>query len=186
MKKSELPQTNHYLSPGQGGGRWITWFLGGMEGGSFCSSPSIHPFIHLFVFLPIKNEQTLMPTYPTGCKGVVRSGNACSSRGWFTIIFVATVIKSVPTVLDTKGKEREARRLHSITWQTGIGKYIKQVTFWYHWQPRILDTPGVGVTQRGTKSAQIVLNHMTASHFPRVAFVQITCSSVRKISNVSH
>ena len=79
----------------------------------------LHPFIHLFVFSPIKNEQTLMPTYPTGCKGVVRSGNTCSSRGWFTIIFVATVMKSVPTVLDTKGKEREARRLHSITWQTG-------------------------------------------------------------------
>ena len=141
------------------------------NGGRIILFISIHTSIYLFVFSPIKNEQTLMPTYPTGCKGVVRSGNACSSRGWFTIIFVATVIKSVPTVLDTKGKEREARRLHSITWQTGIGKYIKQVTFWYHWQPRILDTPGVGVTQRGTKSAQIALNHMTASHFPRVAFV---------------
>lgn len=100
-----------------------------------------------------------MPTYPTGCKGVVRSGNACSSRGWFTIIFVATVIKSVPTVLDTKGKEREARRLHSITWQTRIGKYIKQVTFWYHWQPRILDPWGRRYPERNEKRIDSTQSH---------------------------
>lgn len=42
----------------------------------------------------------------------------CSSSMFSPIItFVATSMKSTPRVLETKGKDREALRLHSITWR---------------------------------------------------------------------
>ena len=82
--------------------------------------------------------QTLMPTYPTGCRGVSRLGSACSSRGWFTITLVATPMKSVPTVLEMNGNERDARRLHSITCERGIWKDNispgRWSRVWYPWK----------------------------------------------------
>lgn len=47
-----------------------------------------------------------------GCSSV---GRVDSLTSFPIITFVATPMKSTPRVLDTKGKEREARKLHSIT-----------------------------------------------------------------------
>lgn len=60
---------------------------------------------------------TLMPTKSIGIMGLSSEGRLASSKGSPTITLVATLIKSTPIVFDTKGKERDARRLHSITWK---------------------------------------------------------------------
>ena len=49
-----------------------------------------------------------------GCSNV---GRGFSSMVSPIITLVATSMKSTPRVLETKGKDREALRLHSITWR---------------------------------------------------------------------
>lgn len=58
---------------------------------------------------------TLIPTKSIGMMGFSSEGRLASSIGSPTITLVATLMKSTPIVFDTKGKERDARRLHSIT-----------------------------------------------------------------------
>lgn len=52
--------------------------------------------------------------------GLSREGRVASSIGSPTITLVATLMKSTPMVLDTKGKERDALKLHSITYDTTL------------------------------------------------------------------
>ena len=49
-----------------------------------------------------------------GCSSVGRGFSSMCSP---IITLVATSMKSIPSVLETKGKDREALRLHSITWR---------------------------------------------------------------------
>lgn len=65
---------------------------------------------------------TLIPTKSMGMMGFSSEGRLVSSSGSPTITLVATLMKSTPIVFDTKGKERDARRLHSITWKGNKNK----------------------------------------------------------------
>lgn len=69
---------------------------------------------------------TLMPTKSMGMMGFSSVGRLVSSSGSPTITLVATLMKSTPIVFDTKGKERDARRLHSITWRGNKSEKKKQ------------------------------------------------------------
>lgn len=61
-------------------------------------------------------NHTLIPTYVDGKMGCSIVGRDDSLTCFPIITLVATSMKSTPRVLDTKGNEREARKLHSITW----------------------------------------------------------------------
>lgn len=60
---------------------------------------------------------TLIATYSAGIIGCSNVGRSFSSMFSPIITLVATSMKSTPRVLETKGKDREALRLHSITWR---------------------------------------------------------------------
>ena len=57
----------------------------------------------------------MTPTYPEGRLRVPMDGNGMSATLSLTMSLAAASMKSTPMVLEMKGKERDARRLHSIT-----------------------------------------------------------------------
>src|SRR5210317_1169649 len=61
-----------------------------------------------------ENMGAFTPTKLLGRPLVSRLGKFISDVSYPTIAFVAASIKSTPIVLETNGKEREARTLHSI------------------------------------------------------------------------
>ena len=62
-----------------------------------------------------ENMGALTPTKPAGRGGPSSAGRLSPAVPWPIMTRVAASIKSAPTVLLTKGKEREARRLASIS-----------------------------------------------------------------------
>ena len=61
-----------------------------------------------------ENMGALMPTYLVGRSGPYNAGSRSLDTSNPSITLVAAATKSAPTVLDTNGKERLARRLHSM------------------------------------------------------------------------
>lgn len=81
-----------------------------------------------------------------GCSKV---GRGFSSKFSPIITLVATSMKSTPSVLETNGKDREARRLHSITWrenkiQDERSWWEPVTTMWIFSPPRA--SPQLGVS----------------------------------------
>lgn len=85
-------------------------------------------------------NHTLIPMYLEGIMGCSSVGRVDSLTSFPIITFVATSMKSTPRVLDTKGKEREARKLHSITWWDYKGEIPGSGTV--QWKNRLLHVSG--------------------------------------------
>lgn len=88
---------------------------------------------------PFENY-TLIPTYLEGIMGCSSVGRDDSLTSFPIMTFVATSMKSTPRVFDTKGKEREARRLHSITWRDWKRETPGSGILW--WRNRLIHVSG--------------------------------------------